>query len=54
MSIFEDKKHNSLAFIGQKPVSAEVAAGDRKDATNGLINRAVEQPMSTRNLPPKD
>lgn len=54
MSIFEDKKHNDMRFIGQKPVAPVMTPDDTKDATYGLINHAVEQPMSVRNLPAKD
>ena len=54
MSIFEDKKHNDPRFIGQKPIRTVMVPDDTKDATLGLINHAVEQPMSVRNLPAKD
>jgi hypothetical protein len=54
MSIFEDKKHNDMRFVGQKPVAPIMTPADTKDATFGLINHAVEQPMSVRNLPPRN
>lgn len=54
MSIFEDKKNNDPAYIGQKPVTPPMVPQDTRDATRGLINHAVEQPMSTRNLTPRD
>jgi len=57
MSIFEDKKHNGLKYVGQKPVHVRMAPGtaqDDPDATYGLINHAVEQNMSVRNIPNKD
>lgn len=54
MSIFEDKKHNDLRFIGQKPVAPVMVPEDTKDASYGLINHAVEQPMSTRNIQNRD
>lgn len=54
MSIFEDKKHNDPRFVGQKPVRSVMVPEDSKDASYGLINHAVETPMSTRNLPPKE
>jgi hypothetical protein len=50
MSIFEDKKHNDPKYVGQKPVRTIMAPEDTRDATMGLINHAVEQPMSVRNL----
>lgn len=53
MSIFEDKKHNDPKYVGQKPVRTIMAPEDTRDATYGLINHAVEQPMSVRNLPNK-
>lgn len=54
MSIFEDKKHNDPAYIGQKPVMVPMTPADLRDATWGLINHAVEQPIGVRNLPPRD
>ena len=54
MSIFEDKKHNDPAYVGQKPVRVQMVPDDTRDATRGLINHAVEKSMSTRNLPPRD
>lgn len=57
MSIFEDKKHNGLAYVGQKPVHVRMAPGtsqDDKDATYGLINHGVMQDASVRNIPNKD
>ena len=53
MSIFEDKKHNGLPYIGQQPVITRMVpndAGDCKDATRGLINIAVFENMNVRNI----
>jgi hypothetical protein len=50
MSIFEDKKHNDPAYIGQKPVVAMMVPEQCDDYTYKLINHGVEQPMSVRNV----
>jgi len=50
MSIFEDKKHNDLAYIGQKPVVSTMIPAQSNDYTYKLINHGVEQPMSVRNV----
>jgi len=50
MSIFEDKKHNDPAYIGQKPVVAMMVPEQCHDYTYKLINHGVEQPMSVRNV----
>lgn len=54
MNIFEDKKHNDMRFIGQKPVRSVMVPEESRDAKAGLINHQVEQPMSVKNLPNKD
>lgn len=54
MSIFEDKKHNDPAYIGQKPVVPVMVPEQSKDQTRGLINLAVQQPMAVRNIPNKE
>jgi len=57
MSIFENKKNNGLPYIGQQPVVSRMVpgdAGDYKDASYGLINHAVMQNMSVKNIPNKD
>jgi hypothetical protein len=54
MSIFEDKKHNGLPYIGQKPVVPIMTPQDTSDATYGIINHAIMTPMSVRNIRNKD
>ena len=50
MSIFEDKKHNDAAYIGQKPIATKMIPEQSNDYTYKLINHAVEQQMSVRNV----
>jgi len=54
MSIFEDKKHNGLPYVGQKPVSSVLTPEDTKNATYGLIDHTVMQNASVRHIPNKD
>ena len=54
MSIFEDKKHNDPAYVGQKPVVVVMCPEDTRNFTNRVIDHTVETPMSTRNIKNKD
>lgn len=54
MSIFETLDHRHPAYVGQKPVAPIMTPEDTRDATRGLINHAVERPMSVRNIKPSE
>jgi hypothetical protein len=54
MSIFEDKKHNSIHYIGQKPVMVPQVPEDTKDGTYGLVNHTMMRDNSVRHVPNKE
>lgn len=51
MSIFEDKRHNDPAYVGQKPIRTMQVPSESRDFTSRIINHAVEQDMNVRHVP---
>jgi hypothetical protein len=54
MSIFEDKKHNSLKYIGQKPVMVPQIPEDTSNGQWGIVDHTVFQNASVLHAPNGD